>query len=200
MKENSAKNGTFLQRIPPEKMTFKKLLSLSPWELSAIFLAGSRPSLEELNGWEYRGVNISKAAHYLRIEKFKKGFYRDETTPPGELYGYNVLVYSDGIDKPHRAFPSEVNPIRHGYFLVRPVREDDPGELKIYRHALLLDYSRGPRNPIWYPGNLLRDLIVQVNPENPRLLLGRAYISLGNKPFFSNFFVLERSNANLSHF
>ncbi len=177
------------------ELTFRQLLKLSAKELTRKFANGVQPELESLEGWEFIGVNISKAAKFFGIPKFQKGFFRTSDTPPGQLFGYNVLVYPDGLDMPHRAFPSEINPIRHGYYLVRPVGPDD-GTLSVFPHALLLDYSRGPKNPPWYPGNVLRDLIVQVDPENPHLLLGRAYISIAGKLLFSNYFVLQRSNAN----
>ena len=58
-----------------------------------------------------------------------------------------------------------------------------------YPNALLLDYSLGANGLFGPP---LRDYIVQVYPDNPDLLLGKAYLALFGLRIPTNYFVLER--------
>jgi hypothetical protein len=39
---------------------------------------------------------------------------------------------------------------------------------------------------------VLRDYVVQPDPRNPDVLLGKAFLAIGPMRFYSNFFVLER--------
>ncbi|MCA9611715.1 MAG: hypothetical protein KC586_03045, partial [Myxococcales bacterium] len=77
----------------------------------------------------------------------------------------------------------------HGFYDVVPVktgsRYDD------FPNAVLLDYGSG-RNAAWNPESRIRDFLVQVDPSNPDLYLGKAFLDLGVTRVFSNFFVLER--------
>ena len=57
-----------------------------------------------------------------------------------------------------------------------------------YPNSLLLDYSKGGNGLFGPP---LRDYIVQVYPDDPDLLLGKAYIALGLR-IPTNYFVLKR--------
>ncbi len=175
--------------------TFRTLLNASHIELEKIFQKGLTPKLSDLEGWEFKGANTLLVAPLLRIKKFKKGFYRDKTTSKHELYGYNVSVRQNNIDYPYLALPNELHPKHFGFFLVTPSRPYGPDNL--HPHALMLDYSRGPQNPQWDPSNTLRDYIVQVDPTNFDLFLGKAYLALPKIPFkrlFVSFFVLERYN------
>ena len=63
-----------------------------------------------------------------------------------------------------------------------------------YPQALLLDYGCG-RNPAFDPSALLRDYLVQVDPRDPDLLLGHAFLALGPARVAAGYFVLERFGA-----
>jgi hypothetical protein len=58
----------------------------------------------------------------------------------------------------------------------------------------LLDYQRGPIGSPLHPGRVLKDFVVQLDPEDPDLLLGKAYAKVGPLSVFVSFFVLERYN------
>jgi hypothetical protein len=55
----------------------------------------------------------------------------------------------------------------------------------------LLNYGSG-RNRALNPEARIRDFLVQVDPNNPDIFLGKAFLDLGLARAFSNFFLLER--------
>ena len=174
-------------------LTFRRLVESSWAELDAIFARGVTPQVEDLQGWEFRGVNTSRRTRLLGIRKFKKGFYQDEEHPdPFERIGYNVPVRQNATFRPHLALPNELEPKRFGYFLVTLGRP--PGPDNLHPEALMLDYSRGPANGWVDPSNLLRDYLIQVDPNNRDLFLGKAYTAIGPARVFVGYFVLERYN------
>lgn len=180
-------------RIRHRYMTFHRLARSSNAELDKIFEQGTRPALDLLEGWEFRGWNVSPVTRALGFQKFKKGFFREAGSHrDDQLHGYNVVVRQNALSYPHLALPNELNPKRHGYYLVTPV--DESSRDNFYTNALLLDYGQGPKNPIWDPSSVLRDYVVQVEAENPDLFLGKAYLAVGPARVFSNYFVLERYN------
>lgn len=180
------------QRYSPVELAFE----VSHDTRQRLMLAGKAPALSELVGWEFAGLNAAKAAHWFGFGKFKKGFYegppRVASGPEPYIQGYNVVVHQDGVDKPHRARPSEDHPKRHGFFRVHAVV---PGA-RDSRHpkALLLDYGLG-KNGI-SPSALLRDYLVQVYDDDPTLLLGYADLALGPVRIPAGFFVLKRQNRH----
>ena len=68
-----------------------------------------------------------------------------------------------------------------------------------YLHALLLNYGRGGNKP-YDPTRNLRDYVVQVDPANPDLYLGKAYYALGPARMPTNFFILERHRVGLTDY
>ncbi len=173
--------------------SFTSLAKSSDKDLEYAMRSGVTPALDGLVGYEFKGYNVPLITRLLGFRKFKKGFFLDEGQDPaqGEISGYNVMVEQNGLEDPWIARPSEANPRRHSFFRVYPVRKSDPDNL--YPNALLLNYGLGG-NAAWNPASLLRDYLVQVDPENPDLLLGKAYIALGGMRVFPSFFVLERHN------
>lgn len=174
-------------------LTYMRMARSSVAELDAIFAQGTMPALELLLDWEFRGWNVALLPRLLGFQKFKKGFYQE----PGmhrsdQLFGYNVMVRQNALERPHFATPHEGEPRRHGYYLVTPI--DPASRDNFHHHALLLNYGRGPDNPPWDPSSVLRDYLVQVDPNNSDLFLGEAYLALGPARIFSNYFVLERYN------
>nr|HEX4317926.1 hypothetical protein [Kofleriaceae bacterium] len=163
-------------------------------ELERVFLRGSTPDLDQLVGWEFRGVNHPDWAWPLGIKKFVKGFYRDGD----QVFGYNRAVRTNVLDgRWNMSWPDD-DPHRYGYFLVAPVDAASPDNAAL--HSVLLDYARGGNKP-WDPQRGLRDYLVQVDDANPHLFLGKAYYRLGPLPaVHSNFFILERHQPGLSDY
>jgi hypothetical protein len=162
-------------------------------DLEYVLRAGATPALAGLVGYEFKGYNLPFVTQILGFRKFKKGFFLDsgQSSEKGEISGYNVVVEQNRLQDPWIAKPSDANPKRHGFYRVYRVRESEVDDL--YPNALLLNYGLGG-NPRWNPAGLLRDYLVQVDPENPDLLLGKAYFAIGSQRAFPSFFVLERFN------
>lgn len=167
-------------------------------EREALMVSGKAPAFEDLVGWEFAGLNCGAITDLLRIRKFKKGFYEGAPRVPAEagpspfIHGYNVDVFQDGVGKPHRAYPSEDAPKRHGYYRVHRVVAG-ARDAK-YPNALLLDYGLG-KNGL-QPSGLLRDYLVQPYPDDRDLLLGKAYLALFGLRIPAGFFVLQRQNRH----
>lgn len=163
-------------------------------EVAKLFERGQTPNLAEIVGWEYQGRNLGLTPKLMDLRRFIKGFlanHGDPTTASGyNLWAKQRVPPQNGNWVP---FMKDGVPIRHGFYQIKPV-EPQARDNK-YPHALLLDYSLG-RNPWYHPGRLLRDYMVQVYPDNPCLLVGRAYVALGRARVFGSFFVLKRATPN----
>jgi hypothetical protein len=164
---------------------YYELERMSARELDKVFLRGTTPDLDSLAGWEFRGVNHPGWAHLGGIKKFVKGFFRKEDG----LYGYNCPVRQNGIQAPWITKPTNYAPKRFGFYKVDAVSPTDK-ENK-YLHAVLLNYGKGG-NKAYDLSSGLRDYLVQVDPDNPDLYLGKAYYAVGPLRVSSNFFILER--------
>jgi len=158
-------------------------------ELDLAFVRGETPELESLIGWEFRGINHPAWAKLAGIKKFVKGFFRTED---GRVNGYNSPVVQNVLDGRW-----QVAPKRFGFYLVAPV--DATSRDNAYLHAVLLDYGKGGNKP-WDPTRGLRDYLVQVDPANPDLFLGKAYYALGPLRVHTNFFILERLRRGLTDY
>jgi len=175
------------------KWTYLDLVTASDETLERILRAGRPPDARQLAGWEFKGYNSLDLTAFLGFRKFKKGFYSERTpTHAGErIKGYNVKVPQNGVTEPWEPLISGGHPVRHGFYDAYPV---DPGEKdNLYPNALLINYDCG-RNPIYDPSRFLRDYLVQVDPENPDLYLGKATIAIGPWRPAVSYFVLERHN------
>ncbi len=154
--------------------------------LEEVFCSGRAPSPDSLAGYEWRGYNMALMPRLLGIQKFIKGFYKLD----GRCEGYNMPVKQNGLAGPWIHQPSAEAPKRYAFYTVTAV---DPSSADhLYPQALLIDYGSHPLNPRSGPERLLRDYLVQPDPSNPDLMLGKAYLALGGKRLFSNFFVIER--------
>jgi hypothetical protein len=165
--------------------TFKELCQSSPKALELLLRSGRAPSFESLLDYEFKGFNPPFFAKFIGISKFMKGFFKDEQ----RMMGYNLPVTQNGPDEPWRAKPSHDKGKRFGFYEMRRVTLEGPDNH--YPNALLLDYGEG-QNPIYDPSSLLRDYLVQVHPENPDLLLGKAYVKIAGARLATSFFILER--------
>ena len=163
------------------------LVSADNHELEQVLRRGVQPDPAKLAEWEFRGYNTLDLTALLGFRKFKKGFFRE-----GERwFGYNVKIKPNGLADPWIDVVKNGKAVRHGFFDVYPV--DSGGTDNLYPNAVLLNYA-SEKNPLWDPSRVLRDYLVQVEPENPDLYLGKAYVALGPKRVFVSFFVLERHN------
>jgi hypothetical protein len=175
--------------------SYVSLAKASDKDLEFVFRSGSAPALESLAGYEFKGYNTPFITQIMGFRKFKKGFFvgPGQAVESGEISGYNVVVEQNGLEEPWIAKPSDQNPKRHAFYRVYRVRKSERDNL--YPNALLLNYGLGG-NEFWNPAGLLRDYLVQVEPENKDLLLGKAYFALGPARVFPSFFILERYNES----
>ena len=175
--------------------SYVSLSKASDRDLEYVLRKGVTPSLETLVGCEFKGYSVPLLTQFLGFRKFKKGFFADggQSVEGGEISGYNVVVEQNGLDAAWIAKPSEVEPKRHSFFRVYKVRGSEIDNL--YPNAVLLNYGMGG-NALWNPARLLRDYVVQVVPDNPDLLLGKAYFAAGPLRTFPGFFVLEKYNES----
>ena len=167
--------------------------------LEQIFQRGHMPDLDQLVGWEFRGINhlplnALNLAYLVGIKKFMKGFYREQS---GRVMGYNIPVGRNALDGRWHLKPSDTEPKRFGFFEVAPV--DPTARDNHYLHSLLFDYGKG-RNPKGDPSNGLRDYLVQVDAKNPDLFLGKAYFAIGPARVAMSFFILERHRVGLTDY
>jgi hypothetical protein len=166
-------------------------------ELERAMLRGTAPELAALVGWEFRGINATldgalPLARLAGIQKFVKGMFRTADRRDGDreiAMGYNCPVVQNALDGRWQPRPPDAEPRRFGFYTVAPV--DPTRRDNRYLHALLLDYGRGG-NPAWDPSRALRDYLVQVDPDNPDLLLGEAYAAIGPLRIPVGYFILER--------
>jgi hypothetical protein len=166
--------------------TFLELCSASNAELEAILQSALAPDFNRLAGFEWRGANMSALPRLLGLQKFIKGFFYDGDQPAG----YNVKVRQNGLDAEWIESASPGRPRRFGFYLVCPAQSTETD--RIYPRALVLDYGASPHNPPFRIERSLRDYLVQPDPDNPDVLLGKAYFAIGSARLPSNFFVLER--------
>jgi hypothetical protein len=172
--------------VPPFPSPAALSLARASWrELETALLRGATPGLDTLVGWEFRGINhlplnALPVARLAGIKKFLKGFCREDD----RVMGYNSPVAQNALDGRWH-----VGPGRFGFYEVHAV--DPTARDNAYLHAVLLDYGRGGNAPT-SPTRGLRDYLVQIDPGNPDLFLGKAYYALGPLRIATNFFVLER--------
>ncbi|HEY0251022.1 MAG TPA: hypothetical protein VGC41_05820 [Kofleriaceae bacterium] len=167
--------------------------------LEKVFQRGHMPDIEQLVGWEFRGINhlpLNRVnlAYAVGIKKFVKGFHR---ASDGRVMGYNIPVKMNALDGRWHLKPSDTEPKRWGFFEVAPV--DATARDNEYLHAILFDYGKGG-NPTLDVTKGLRDYLVQVDADNPDLFLGKAYYAFGPARLPLNYFILERHRTGLTDY
>jgi hypothetical protein len=199
---NGAARITPLPRMPaPFPSAAALRLEQMSWrDLEATFRRGSMPNLDAMVGWEFRGINrlpldALPVAELVGIKKFMKGFFRGDD---GRVMGYNCPVVQNVLDGRWHTKPSDTAPKRFGFYEVSPV--DPTARDNEYLHAVLLDYGKGG-NKAYDPTAGLRDYLIQVDPENPDLFLGKAYYAVGPARIGGlNYFILERHRRGLTDY
>jgi hypothetical protein len=165
---------------------FRELALASNDHLEQYLRAARGPAPESLAGLEWRGFNLSWRVKLLGLQKFVKGFFEAGSG----VEGYNIPVLQNGLDRPWRQQPTPEDPRRYAFY--RVTRVDEQSVDRLYPQAILLDYGASPRNPPQAVERRLRDYVVQPDPANAELLLGKAYFAFGRYRLASNFFVIER--------
>ena len=194
---SNSRPSTPATKLTPTPLPSRAQLALEQtpmWELEKVFQRGVQPRLEDLIGWEFRGVNhlplnFLPVANLVGIKKFLKGFFLAED---GRVMGYNSPVKNNALDGRWIVAPK-----RFGFYEVAPV--DPTAHDNKYLHAVLLNYGKGG-NPALDPSQVLRDYVVQVDANNPDLLLGKAYGAFGPLRIPTNFFILERFRVGLTDY
>ena len=164
---------------------FYQLARMPRQELERVMTQGSMPKLNALANWQFRGLNQPAWAKAAGIKKFKKGFFWEGE----QLYGYNCPVKQTDITLPWIGKPNDEHSKHFGFYTVSPV--DAAAKDNHYLNAVLLNYGKGG-NKVYDPTRGLRDYVVQVDPDNEDLYLGKAYFALGPVRVATNFFILER--------
>lgn len=203
---SSSSNGVSRVATPvtrlPSPFPSRDALALeqsSMHELELVFQRGATPDLEALVGWEFRGINrlpLNRIplARIVGIKKFVKGFHRADD---GRVLGYNCGVEMNALDGRWHLKPNDHAPKRFGFYEV--IHVDPTSRDNEYLHAVLLDYGKGD-NAAFNPMAGLRDYLVQVDPTNPDLYLGKAYFAVGPARIPLNFFILERHRPGLTDY
>jgi hypothetical protein len=158
--------------------TFETLAASDRTTLEEVLRSGQAPDYEQLEGYAYRGWNHERIAK-LSGEKFRKVFRRIDGRP----FGYNEVVRQD-----HRGYRGEWElkledgrPIRIGYYSVSRVN-----------NAALLDYNVDLNTGRNLPLRVIRDFVVLPDAGDHGLALGKAYLKLGLRIFYSYFVLGHR--------
>ncbi len=166
-----------------------KLWTAAPATLDELVQDGRRPPGEALAGWRFRGLHTGLLPRVLRRRKFITTFYQLELGYGSVLGGHTVRVEQNGPEELYTPRRRGGREVIEGLFVVQaaPV---SPGWGEFPR-AALLHYGRAD-NP-WYDARQFRrDYLVYPDYDNPDLLLGKAYVSLGPFRWQMSFFILER--------
>ncbi len=189
-------------RMLPSAFPSKAALALeqaSRRELEDTMRNGTMPDINALAGWEFRGhnnmleLNAIPFAELAGIKKFVKGFHRDER---GKVMGYNAGVVQNARDGRWSTKPNDTAPKKFGFY--ETVVPDPTSRDNAYLHSALLHYGLGGNG--LNPMSQLRDYLVQVDPHNPDLFLGKAYFAIGPVRIPLNYFILERFRRGLTDY
>src|SRR5579872_1420100 len=134
-------------------------------ELERLLRYGEPPDFAALDGFLFRGANVTVPGSVL-FPRFVKGF-------SAPLAGYNLRAKRGAPGEPWE-LADGARPF--GFYECRRVRAGDGRAL--HPGSLLLDYGRRARANWLGPTALLRDFLVQVEPLNADLYLGKAYLAL----------------------
>lgn len=159
-------------------------------QLPRVMERGETPDVAALIGWEWRGTNMPATSRLLGLRRFLKGFQPVKDQAGSFLAeGYNVTVPGGDLSTPWADRPRRDGRREWARFTVARV---DPAAVdNRYLNALLVDYSTPAAAESGIP-RLLRDYLVRVVPGSDALLLGQAFLALGDKRIPVGWFALER--------
>jgi hypothetical protein len=171
------------------RWSFEAVANATDRARNVMFMTGTKPHFDDLVDWEFQGFNPYAHMKLLGIQRFIKGFFQraGEASPDKveRIYGYNLFCDTRAPDGVWQGMPNDDTPQRHGFY---DVFHEGTGK---FPHSLMLNYNV-PENHGFNPERVIRDYLVQVNPNDPGLLLGKAFLQLGPLRIHSNFFILRR--------
>jgi len=167
-------------------MNFKTLSQMSNRQLEDIMRNSKKPNMTKIAEKEYNGWNMGLLPSLSGLQKFRKGFQKQDG---GYFTGYNVLMQQNHFNEAWEQKLVNDEPKIFGFYEMTPAKDR-------YPNALQLDYNtlKNKKFEEW-----LLDYIVEVEPGNPDLLLGKAHVLpmtlyyRWNTPIIPpTFFVLEK--------
>ncbi len=174
---------------PKASEALLKLWKSKPSHLGEVMKEGLTPSRASLEGWNFRGINVGLPARLVGRRKFIKSFYPKEYGYGHFLTGHNILVEQNAPEDEYVKKVKNDTPVVQGFYLIERAK-GNPWWHK-YPQATLLNYGKGDN--AWHElARALRDYLVQPYPDNPDILLGRAYFAFGPLTLPAGYFVLER--------
>jgi hypothetical protein len=174
---------------PPPGEAFLALWKTGKSQLEKLLKEGQKPPKESLEGWKFRGLNVGLGAKLIRRQKFIKCFYTKDLGYGSVLTGHNFVAEQNKPEEEYLIKKRKGQDRREGFYVIEDARLNP--RYQKYPHAALINYKRADN--VWYePAGLLRDYLVQPYPDNPDLLLGKAYLFIGPLEILAGFFVLER--------
>lgn len=161
-------------------MRFEELTRADNSTLENCLLQGKTPCLQDLVDREFDGWNTNRGTVLFGNRKFRKGFIHNSD---GSAAGYNVKVKQNQLEEPWIANSK----LPFGFYdtLVDPSTRYQ--QLSPYKHTIMLDYGKDPRNGL-LDGKFLRDVLVEVQSG---LYLGKAYHAFAGKLISLSYFVLK---------
>lgn len=183
-----------VRRPGGERHDFASLCLATSEQLEHALRRGVAPEMGAMVGWEYKGYAPGRLSTVPGLAKHKKGFYSADPgrDPALGISGYTVACHSNAIGEPWIERTCRGRQVRFGWFDLAPVGLTDPENF--YPRALLLHVGPGPRALALAPTRTLLGYLVQVDPDEPDLLLGKTYLAAGPARVFLTYFVLERHN------
>lgn len=147
--------------------------------------SSAAPGADAIVGYEWAGYNTAPMTVLLGNRKFIKAFERGS----GGVEGYNMLAAGTRLDEPWVRRVAERERSKLGFYAVRASGEHGG----TYPNAAFIDYAARPEQP-WFV-RAIDDYLVQPDPSDPDVLLGKAYLTLGAVPIPAGYFVLQRLRA-----
>jgi hypothetical protein len=150
---------------------------------------GWRPELAALDGWRFRGLGAGRAARLFGRQKFLMVFQQMDLGYGTVLGGHLLDVVQNDPADDYLPRLQEGREVAHGVFLVQSARTSP--EWSEFPRAALLHFGRADN--AWYePARFRRQYVVQPDPGNHDLYLGKAYVAVGPLRYATGHFVLER--------
>lgn len=166
--------------------SFERLARASDRELQALFVASPAPPFDDLVGFQWRGYNTDPNLRFLGLRKFIKAFFRAEHGDEG----CNVRVEQNDLAGSWLPRMRGGKVDAFAFYLVAP--QDERRRFAPNPRALVIDYGASPRNPWYHVERTIRDYLVRPLPQEPDVLLGRAWVGVGRAGVTASFFVLDR--------
>lgn len=158
---------------------FRVLARSSDGELERRMRSAASPDLRAIVGYEWQGYNTPIVTILIGNRKFIKVFIEGAD---GGVRGHNYFAAGTSLDEPWERRGSIV-----GRYGVRPSGAFSHPQ---YSRAALIDYGLERDQSALL--RALRDYIVQPEPSDPDVLLGKAFFSFGSVALPAGYFVLGR--------